>query len=513
MQYKHELEVAFESLTDGIILFDETGHGTFVNKGYRTLFPVGEPDVYRRSLHKRAAIHILLDAQRKPMPEEQWPIVRVLRGEVLTDVNTVDGCIRLPDGSEVWVRISGAPTYNAEGKITGGVVILRNVTERMQLERLLREAFEEADARVSELEAVLESLADAVTIYDATGHLLRQNTTAKQLLRGDYHSSEYPTRFLQTLDKHVLLREEFSRAGIHDQALVARALRGELITGANTVDLQVESGAGREVTVNLSAAPIRNAAGQTIGAVTTARDVTKRRTAERERAQMMTVVAHELKTPLTALKLQTYMLKQQATQGMFVQHDIEGLEYDIARTEHLVNDLLDAARLDTDQVAFDITRCDLTHLCELTAREQMELTGRTVILQLPKIPLEIRADMARTNQILINLLSNALKYSSANSAVTLGLQQEDNMARVWVRDAGPGIPSNAIGHLFEQFYRVPDTKSQHGSNMGLGLGLYICRKLVQLQGGQIGVESILGQGSTFWFTLPCIQGRASQSLG
>ena len=453
-----ELEVAFESLTDGIKLFDKTGRGTFVNKAYRDLFTAGEPDVYQHVLHERVAIHTLLDDQRKPLPEEQWPIMRVLRGEVLTDVNTVDGCIRLSDGSEIWVRISGAPTRDAEGRITGGVIVLRNVTERMRLEHQLREAFVEADARVSELEAVLESLTDAVTIYDATGQLSRQNETAKQLLGDMCLFPEYPTRFIRASHKHVPLHDEFGRAGTHDQPLVARALRGELITGANTVDLQVELATGREVTVNMSAAPIRNAAGHMIGVVTTARDVTKRRTAERERAQMMTVVAHEMKTPLTALKLQTYVLKQQATQEMLVQHDLEGLEYDIARTEHLVNDLLDAARLDIAQVAFDIARCDLTHLCELTAREQMELTGRMVMLQLPEIPLDVQADIARTNQILINLLSNALKYSPDDSVVTLGLRQEGNMARVWVQDAGPGIPSDAIVHLFEQFYRVPGTK-------------------------------------------------------
>jgi signal transduction histidine kinase len=110
----------------------------------------------------------------------------------------------------------------------------------------------------------------------------------------------------------------------------------------------------------------------------------------------------------------------------------------------------------------------------------------------------------RIAQVLTNLLTNAYKYSPANAAVWLRLRRSRGEVRVEVTDEGPGIPPEEQPYIFERFYRVPGIKAQQGAGGGLGLGLYLCFHLVQSHGGRIGVDSEVGRGSTFWFTLPLV---------
>jgi signal transduction histidine kinase len=134
----------------------------------------------------------------------------------------------------------------------------------------------------------------------------------------------------------------------------------------------------------------------------------------------------------------------------------------------------------------------------------MRLHGTMIHIQAPKRRVMAVVDRMRIAQVLTNLLTNAYKYSPANTAVRLRLQRRRGEARVEVHDEGPGIPLEAQAHLFERFYHVPGIKAQQGAGSGLGLGLYLCFRLLQLHGGRIGVESMVGRGSTFWFTLPLV---------
>jgi signal transduction histidine kinase len=168
----------------------------------------------------------------------------------------------------------------------------------------------------------------------------------------------------------------------------------------------------------------------------------------------------------------------------------------------LVNDLIDTVRLQVGYFALRYVHHDLRLLCRKVAREQMLAMQRTVALHLPTQAVKVNGDPIRISQVLANLLSNALKYSPPERPVLVRLVRECDMVRVEIHDEGPGIAPEAQAQLFQRFYRVPGVKAAHGTGGGIGLGLYIARTLVELHGGQIGVESQVGRGSTFWFTLP-----------
>ena len=235
----------------------------------------------------------------------------------------------------------------------------------------------------------------------------------------------------------------------------------------------------------------------------------ERRLADRERDQMLSIVAHELRTPLTAMKARAQMMRRRLARGTGVTvEQFDQLGHDVERLERLVNDLNEAARAQQGGVELNLESCDLRGLCQQVAEEQMETTGRVIALDLPRKPLIAVIDCSRIVQVLTNLATNAIKYSPPEAPISVALRRQGSKAQIAVRDEGPGIHEEALAHVFERFYRVPGAQVLSGPASGLGLGLYICRGLVEQHGGQIGVESKPGCGSTFWFTLP-LSGEAS----
>jgi signal transduction histidine kinase len=219
---------------------------------------------------------------------------------------------------------------------------------------------------------------------------------------------------------------------------------------------------------------------------------------------MLGIVAHEMKTPLTTMKLHAQLAHRRTEQGRSDLPDLEDIDRDITRTLRLVEDLVDASRERPTQLQLDRDVFDLVVLCRQAAEEQWAINQRTITLDLPVAPVWVLIDTRRMLQVLTNLLANALKYSVGDTALGLTVQQADAVATVQISDSGPGIPPESLPHLFERFYRVPGTQTSQRAGGGLGLGLYISKRIVEAHDGTIGVESELGKGSRFWFTLPLV---------
>jgi signal transduction histidine kinase len=221
--------------------------------------------------------------------------------------------------------------------------------------------------------------------------------------------------------------------------------------------------------------------------------------------KFLSIVSHELKTPLTSLKGMTQLFRRQVERAEapeIVSIGLSDMERSIRRMEVLVNDLLDSSLIETNMFVLHRKRCDLVELCRHLLDEYTAGGGPALTFEIPGDPIEVEVDADRMSQVIINLLSNARKYSPKGSPITLTLQQAGYEASVSVRDMGIGIPPSQLPNIFEQFYRVPGVEVQNGPHIGLGLGLYISRKIVERHGGHIDVQSVLGQGSIFSVVLP-----------
>ncbi len=220
--------------------------------------------------------------------------------------------------------------------------------------------------------------------------------------------------------------------------------------------------------------------------------------------KFLSIVSHEMKMPLNNLHSMAQVLQRQLDQNHTdtVKNGLLDMERALERTQVLVQDLLDTSLIETNMFVLHRTRCNLVALCRSLLSEYTAGSGPELTSEFTDQPIEAEVDEARFSQVLLNLLANARKYSTRSSPITISLQQSGYETMIAIRDMGIGIPPESLPRIFEQFYRVPGVEPQNGERAGLGLGLFISRKIVERHGGRLEVQSIPGTGSTFTIVLP-----------
>jgi PAS domain S-box-containing protein len=233
--------------------------------------------------------------------------------------------------------------------------------------------------------------------------------------------------------------------------------------------------------------------------------------AVRMRDQFLSIAAHELKTPLTSMLGYTQLVQRRTQrEGTLNARDQRALGLvaeQAGRLNRMVASLLDLSRLETGQLSIERTPVDLRALAQRLVEEvQPTLDQHRLVLQAAPAPLLIEGDALRLEQVLQNLIQNAVKYDPEGSPITVTVEPRGALACVAVTDQGIGIPEPAQAQLFSRFYRAPNVDPQQIS--GMGLGLYVVKEIVALHSGTVDVTSTEGQGSTFTICLPLMQAEA-----
>lgn len=228
------------------------------------------------------------------------------------------------------------------------------------------------------------------------------------------------------------------------------------------------------------------------------RDISERRAVERLQQDFLAMVSHDLKTPITAIRGHAQLMARQDIDLPSIRTIIE----QTVRMEHLIDDLLDVARIESGHLELHPVDCDIVRIAHAVVEAITPVAQSThkLLVRAPNGRITGPWDGARISQVIENLVINAVKYSAKGGDVTVELQQSAEMVIVRVRDQGPGISLADQQVLFNRFSRVGHERSAHP--VGLGLGLYISRMIVEAHGGVIGVTSRPGDGSSFWFSLP-----------
>ena len=222
----------------------------------------------------------------------------------------------------------------------------------------------------------------------------------------------------------------------------------------------------------------------------------------RTRDDFLTIAAHELRTPLTALALTVEANARDAARGAPIAPErVDRARRQIKQLKGLIDDLLDVSRIQAGKLELHTRPTSITELARDTAESFREVSLRHSIgLQLPPAGLWVEGDPVRLEQVVSNLIDNAIKYSPEGGTISVTVQSSEAEAVVSVRDPGTGITREDAAGLFQRYFRTPSAGEQQVR--GLGLGLYICRDIVEQHGGRIWVQSEPGEGSTFSFALP-----------
>ncbi len=223
--------------------------------------------------------------------------------------------------------------------------------------------------------------------------------------------------------------------------------------------------------------------------------------------RFLSIASHELKTPITSIRGQAQfairrLAKQKNTSPEIagISTTLEKINEQTTRLTTLIDELLDVSSMRAGKVELHKREFEFVALCQGIVEDQQLLTGRTITLTSETPTMPIIADRDRLSQVVTNLITNAVKYSPDASEVLLRLSQSDKHVCLEVQDFGKGIADKQLPHIFDTFYRTPD--AQASSKFGLGLGLAICKDIVERHGGRIWVQSKSGKGSTFSVELP-----------
>ena len=385
-------------------------------------------------------------------------------------------------------------------KITGVLEVAIDVTEHVQarqnLEKIITEKSRlENTLRYSEqrLQSILDTMAEGLAIVDTSGQIIYANKMAEKIL--ELKQSEITNRnFVDS--RWNYLRIDGSELPL-DELPVAQMLQ----TGKTVYDQEIALQRQKDadpVYVSINAAPIFEE-GRLIGGIATFMDVTHRRKLFQHKDEFISVASHELKTPVTSLKASIQLLHRMkdnpvpAVMSGLIDQSVKSLD----KLTGLINDLLNTTRSAQGQLPLQKTVFALADMVNNCCSHLRSLETHKITLE-GDLQLRVCADEQRMDQVMVNLINNAVKYAPEAKNIRVLIENTGDFARVSVVDQGPGVPPEKIDHLFDRYYRVADDHLVSG----LGLGLYISSEIVKRHGGEIGVNSRIGEGSTFWFTLP-----------
>ena len=335
------------------------------------------------------------------------------------------------------------------------------------------------DDERTRLSAVLEQMTDGVMIADSQGFIQFANPAIARLF-----------------ETNAVIDHTVAEVVRHHQ-LVEAWRRCQQTGTPQTESVEVPS---RRQFLQLIVIPDQHGGGSLL----LVQDLTRVRRLETVRRDFISNVSHELRTPLASLRALTETLQDGALDDPKAAVRFLGrIQTEVDALSQMATELLELTRIESGQVPLEFTTADPESLLGSVAdrmRAQAERAGITLQVEcLPGLP-NVRADVPRLEQVLVNLIHNSVKFTSPGGAVTLLASVDGDFVRFAVRDTGVGIPADELLRIFERFYRVDRSRSGGGT----GLGLSIARHIVEAHGGRIWAESEEGRGSTFYFTIPLL---------
>jgi signal transduction histidine kinase len=405
---------------------------------------------------------------------------------------------RLHDAMIGRVQETGAAIAAMTAELSEANEALKNENaERRRAETKAADAQRRIHEAHAELLATLDVVPAALVIMNPDRSIRLQNKAAVYLLGTAPGTPQARRQYFEGFSVH----DRAGRVVSLDELPPVRALAGDVIVGD---ELEVERPDGRKTAILVSAAPMRDEQGQVAGAVSGFQDISRLRELDRLKDEFVAIVSHEMRTPLTAIlgALQLLVAEDAVPDPENRELLAVGLR-SCERLVRIVNDMLDISKMEAGRLHLRLASLDVGALVQQAVEGVETLAseaGVTVVRDVDAGLPAAEGDRDRLTQALVNLLSNAIKFAPRGSAVTVSARDAGAAVEMSVTDRGPGIAPSDFGRLFKKFQQLDGSGTRRVG--GTGLGLSITKAIVEEHGGTIKVDSIVGQGATFTFTIP-----------
>lgn len=471
-----------ERSSDAIVMLDAQGIVRYVSPSIESLLGYRPQD--RLGHYCTEIIH----------PDDRIQAEQQFQGCIQTPPGS---CVRAQyrmlhcDGSWRWIEIN-ATNYLHDRDIQAIIASYRDITPRVQREQELR-------VEKDKLEAILHSVADGIMVQDESGYLLYANKAAADVLDYDSVEALMHDSWQEILGRFEMVDEKGQVLGTGSLP-GCRVLAGE--AEASAIIHSTSKLTGEQHWATVQSRPVTNAKDEILFAITIIHDLTEQKEAERRKDEFIAMASHELKTPLTSLKIFMGVLQRRFRKNgedQYLEY-LGKIEAQINTLTELINDMLDVSRIQIGKLLLRKETFELSRLMQETIDNLRGTQTTHSIRYESSVEVQVFADRYRIGQVLINLLTNAVKYSPAGSEVIVRLCADQKYAVVSVQDFGIGIDEVDQQRIFERFYQV--TGPVEKTFPGLGIGLYISNEIIKCHQGRMWVESRKGEGSTFSFALP-----------
>jgi PAS domain S-box-containing protein len=468
-EYKLASIVSFSG--DAIISKTLDGIITSWNKGAEKIFGYSEKEAIGKPITITIPKYLWIEEKR---------IIRRIKGGLNIDHFET---IRLrKDGQQIVVSLSISAIKDSKGKIVGISNITRDITEKKIIENEL-----------AHLASLVESSSDAIWSRTLDNKILSWNKGA-ELMYG-FTSKEVIGK---RIDEFVVPTDKIAEL----EELTKKIVKGQQIQTVDSVRITKDK---RKIDVSMTMSPLKDPQGQIIGISAIVRNITEQKEQEKLRDEFVSMASHELKTPITSMKmfldiLHNYLSKESNAEALTY---VNRIKDQANKIRDLVNDLLDVSRIETGKLIFKNEHFTLEEILLDTIEGIQPAVKKHNLQFVNSEKLPVYGDRFRIYQVITNLLTNAVKYSPKKDKIIITAKKVGNDAIVSVQDFGIGIPKDKQQKIFEKLYQVTDPEVK--TFPGLGMGLYISNEIVKRHKGKMWVKSEKGKGSMFYFSLPLQQ--------
>jgi PAS domain S-box-containing protein len=397
------------------------------------------------------------------------------------------------DGTLGWTFSRAVPILDDDGEITEWFGAANDVSDRKQIEEDLKTARDEAEQQKRLYEVVTSNTPDLVYVFGLDYRFTFANPALLKMW-GKTWDSSIGKSLIE--NGYELWHAEMHEREIDHIIATRETVRGEVAFPHATLGKRI---------YDYILTPVINAQGEVEAIAGTTRDITEIREDEQRKNDFISMVSHELKTPLTSVISYVQVVQKRAVQNEdhIAADMLERAGKQLSKMTRMINGFLNVSRLESGKIQIDYQPFDLAVLIKEVEEETAATVFSHTVIFAPVAELWVNADREKIGQVFNNLISNAVKYSPSGSSIYVDCSTKGNYAQISVRDEGIGISEDNIPRLFERYYRVKEAEMNHIS--GFGIGLYLCSEIIKRHGGEIWAESEVDKGSTFYFSLPIVK--------